>query len=264
MPSNPFNLPTGGLDQIEATITEPQFVLHDELTDTSGNALCVLRVLLDPEDGEHEPWPRDYATGPGWEPTDGGKRVVRADDPDDDEAQFNGQTRLGRLITAIVAVASDEIAGRYNEGNGIGANEAAMFDGLRFHWANDEQPKRVRDDATGEWTTSKTEKSSLLLPDEFIGVVGGGKKPAKKAPAKKSVAKKAAAKPKAKVEAEQADAPDEMPEEMVTALKELYEACEGSDDWLEAALEIDGIDPWLDKVNDLQGGVWDDLVEQRI
>lgn len=238
MAADPFALPTGGFAG-EATITDAAFKLDERFTDDDGNMQCLLSLTLDPGDGEHDAFEKLYTCGPGWEPADGGAKMVRADDPDNDNAQPNGNTKIGRLINAVVKLCPDVIRDRYADGDGLGATDAAMFEGLRFIWADEVKKYKFTKDG------QKLEgESSLLLPAEFVSVVGGGAKAAK-APAKKAPAKKKAAAKKAPAKSEETIDPTAPPAEIMDAAWAAYEACEGFDDFIEAVLQIDGIEPYV-------------------
>jgi len=260
MAADPFALPTGGFDDFDAVITDPVFILHDSFADRDGNPMTVLSLTLDLQDGEHEPRTQLYACGAGWIPVDGGKSARPEDDPENDTAVFKGNNKVCKLRNAIIALCPDVIRERYAEGTGVGQTDAAMFDGLKFHWLDKHEPKNLQD-ANGKWYKSETETTSTLLPSEFLGVEGAAKKTAP-AKAKKAPAKAAAAKPKGKpapaAEETETDGPDAA---FMATAKELYDAAADFDGWLESMLTVDGVEAHMALVAAPDGGLWDQLVE---
>lgn len=254
MATDPFALTEGGgIDDIEATITDAIFMLNDKFVDDDGNPLCELVLTIDPEDGEHDEFTWTYGFGRSkdhtWEPINGGASARYADDPDNESPMFPLRgPRIGRLVSAIRNLCPEVLIERYADGEGVGATDAAMFVGLRFHWKMLNEPKNVRQE-DGSWRPSKTETTAILLPEDFIEVRDGGKKPAKKA----------AAKPKAAAKEEESTDEPVFSTELLAGATEAFDACEGFDDWLQAVIELDGIEPHLAWVKAPSGGLWDQL-----
>lgn len=276
MPADPFQINDGGGLAGDGTIVAVEFTHHEKFVDEDGNPRLVMQVIVDMDDHD-DPWDKIFSCGNGWISVDEGRRAVREDKPDDDSANFNASTGAGRFIKAAVAAGPNIIAERYAEGQGVGATDAGLLEGLRYHFDNVERPKNVRGD-DGKWRVDGT--TADWLPVKFLGEAEEeGAKPAKKAPAKKGGAKKPPAKSTAKkgakkapakaapepepVEDEAAGTEGEMPEEIRTIAGELYEQAEGFDDWVEAIVEavaeVEGSDDWLDYITEPVDGLWDEF-----
>jgi hypothetical protein len=260
MAADPFDL-GGGLPDFIGETTDAIFRFDDKFTDDDGAPICLLDLTLTNEDGGEE-FNKFYTCGPGWEPSEDGKRAVRADDPDDDSANFNGGTKVGRLITSIVTNGgADLIRDRY-QNEDIGSTDAAMFLGIRGIWGAIEYAWQYKDKKTGETTKGTSDFTGLK---EYQAGDAKPAKAAKKSTAKKATAKKAPAKAKAKPAAEPAPEANGKPsDEMMEAIKAVFDDVETPEQFLERVVdEVDGATDHLEYLTDLHSGAWSDLVDAQ-
>lgn len=184
MPADPRKLSSGLPDDFDGVIIDAKYLFDERFVDDDDNPVCQLQLTIHSEDEDVDDQTPYYGCGPDWEPVEGGKAARKATDPDNDDVNFNGNTKVGKLITAIVkSGAEDEVVRRYVD-DGVGSTDAAMYLGLNFHWARVSKPYKFKKD--GQTFQGETEQ---LLPDKFLGA--GSTKPKKKAPAKKAAAAKA-------------------------------------------------------------------------
>jgi hypothetical protein len=255
MAADPFDL-GGGLPDFIGESTDAIFRFDDKFTDDDGAPICLLDLTLTNEDGGEE-FNKFYTCGPGWEPSDDGSRAVRVDDPDDDTANFNGGTKIGKLINSITKNgAADLIRDRYTKED-IGSTDAAMFVGIRGLWGSISYDWKFKGQSgTSDFTGLKEYQAGDAKPA----------KAAKKSTAKKATAKKAPAKAKAKPAAAHApaEANGKPSDEMMEAIKAVFDDVETPEQFLERVVdEVDGATDHLEYLTDLHSGAWSDLVDAQ-
>jgi hypothetical protein len=183
MPADPRRLSSGLPDDFEGVIVDAKFLFDDRFVDDDDEPICQLQLTIHSDDPDIEDQTPFYACGPGWEPVEKGAGARKADDPDNDEVNFNGNTKVGRLITAIVKCGGEaEVVRRYTD-DGVGSTDAAMFAGLGpFHWARVTKPYKFKD-RDGKEVSGESEQ---LLPDKYLAEAAPKKKGGRKAAPKKA------------------------------------------------------------------------------
>lgn len=233
MPADPFNLETGLPDKFSSVVTDPIFRYDDRYTDGDGNPICLLVLTLDHEGDAQTIM---YPCGPGWVPENKGATAVPEADPNNEEKNFNGNTAVGKLITAMASTeARDEMKRRFD--SGVGTRDAAFYDGLGFFW--ERKSEHVEFEKGGQ----KIERDvTRLLPTSFEMRQVTGKK--KKAPAKKAKANGAVDIPMDEVKAIFDDVPTS--EDFIARVK----------------AEVDGWEAWAEQLEDdtSEAGLWYQLV----
>lgn len=170
-PFDPWAVSTGLVESIEEGEITNAFFGYD--SDIKEN-VCYFKLVIntnDPDigdDGEHI---EAYSCGDGWEPADKeGSRVQREDGK---EKNFNRSSKMGKLTTAAITLAEDNMRDR-------GAPfEAATWIGLKFSFEQTELGK------------FKGEPYFGLMPTEYLGTVETGKKTSKPASSKPASTPKA-------------------------------------------------------------------------
>lgn len=185
---DPLGTSGGSFSDIDATLVDAYFKMDDEYPDQDGNPSCVMVQVFQADDtdiGDGGQFSRFLSVGKGWESKDG-KTARPADNPDNDRAQFNGNTKYGRFISAVAKCdgAREIVIDRYDDGKGLTQQDAGFLVGMKFHLVEDKKSYRLDDGREGE--------SVILAPDAFLGVEETGKKAP---PKKKAAKKKAPAKP---------------------------------------------------------------------
>lgn len=187
---DPLGTSGGSFSDIDATLVDSEFKMDDKFPDSDGNPACVWVQTWEADDkdiGDGGRFTRFLSVGKGWE-TDNGQRAYPADNPDNDRAQFNGNSKAGRFITAAAKCEGVRpvIVERYDGGKGLTQQDASFMVGMKFHLDRDVKPYKLDDGTKGE--------SEILAPSAFLEVEQTGKKaPKKKAPKKKAASKPAAA-----------------------------------------------------------------------
>lgn len=147
-----------------------------------GDKLALIAEIV--SDELEEPEKLLFGTGKDWEPDKSpkGTKISR-----EGKQQYHKQSGCGLLIKAMREAGAEDVLRERIKG-GLSPFDAALYDGLNFHWERKEFVYKLDD---GDKTTSR------LLPSKFIGVVGekaNGKGSGKAASAKadKPKAEKAA------------------------------------------------------------------------
>lgn len=167
---------TGLLDNVTAKIGDVSFGTDSRYQ--GGKQLCAIVELVNPETGDElENGTLLLSVGNGWEDSDKGKSMVRADGSE--PQGINDQTMFQHFINkALDTEAADVIEERFN--SGIMPYHAGLLEGLVFRMERETYTPM-------QWDESKGEKPTRLVPVEYVGEGGGkakaGKKDKKKGPA---------------------------------------------------------------------------------
>lgn len=116
-------------DDFDGTITSAYF--GTDATYQSGEQVCLIVEIESPE--LEKPERKLYSVGKGWETQNKGTKVVHESGRDD--KNFNKNTSIGRVITAI---ASDPDSIAAFDAHGGDVNVAASWEGLKCHWERKE------------------------------------------------------------------------------------------------------------------------------
>lgn len=219
MAFDPYALSSGlPLADVDVTVTKAEFRFE---TEYSAEALvCVIEFT--PESGE--PQEQYYSCGKGWEPLDRGAAAGHVSGRD---MNFNGQSGIGRFLAHAFECDGflDDV-----KSEGVVPTQAEFYVGRKFHLGTVQV-------TTTNPKTGKEKTNDFIIPVEYYGTDAGDS--GGKAPAKKSAAKGPSA-----IEKKQLALIDQLTEEnsdLVDALVELAGEVDDHDEFMEAAMELDGV-----------------------
>lgn len=188
--NDPFQTYSGLPDDFDGTITEPYFGYDTDYM--GGDKLALLFTLVSPD--LEAPEKMLFGTGKDWEPdkTPRGAKIERKG-----KQAFHENSGCGLLLDAMKEAGAIDAMRK----SGSLPMEAAMYDGLSFHWARKTFTYDLDD---GKKVTSR------LLPVKFLGVEtsSNGKGKSKAAGASRTTASKP--KPEAPVDDDDDDAGAEL------------------------------------------------------
>ena len=227
MAYDPYALGSGlPLADTEAVVTAMEFRFD---TNYSADA-CVAAITFQPDEGEEQE--QLYSCGKGWEPVDRGAATAHVSGRE--TMNINKNSNYGRFLAAAYACEGflDEV-----REEGILPTQVEMFLGKRFMLGTVEYSTRNPSKADSEETTK-----TAIVPVAYLGVEEDEAEA--KAPAKKAAAKKAPAKGPSAIEKKQIALIEELEAEdeaMVAALRELAGDSDSHEEFMEAAMDIEGV-----------------------
>jgi len=148
---NTWETTSGLIDDIDGYITNPRFGFREQYIAVAGEAVLFMFDLVD-EDGNlisNPEFPPAYSVGAGWLVKENGTRIERPEKP-----KIIRTSMYGRLIDRVV---KDLKVPMHEYGS---AFEAKSWDGLGFHWRQEEH------------TTVGGETKTHLMPTSFLGKKG--------------------------------------------------------------------------------------------
>jgi hypothetical protein len=144
---------TGLLDDVDAYITNARFGFKEAYRQVAGAEVVLLMFDLVDADGNllnNPDAPPAYSVGSGWQVVEGGTRIVHPN-----RSRIIGSSMYGRLINRVVKELKVDMA---QYGSPL---EAAVWDGLGFHWEQEEHK------------TVGGEVRTQLMPTRFLGEYQG-------------------------------------------------------------------------------------------
>lgn len=217
---------SGLFTNYEGTVAESWFGTDENIDDPT--RVFLFWRFIDPvnEDGErYDEWTERFTIGKGWEVADGGSRIVRSDG--NTRKKVNENTDYGRIINRVMG---DQGGGKE------GQKYAEEFKGVLDVLAERGEPQNAKvweglsfKIAEHEFSFTNDEDEEITytrnLPVAFLGVSGEGESGGSGGQSESNGSSNGkAAKAKAKA-----------------ALKKLAKEHEDHGDFLDAALEIDGV-----------------------
>lgn len=202
-----YETETGLPDDFEFAVTDAAFLKSAEV---KGGEQLFLQLTGDTDEyGEYEV---RILCGPGWDSLDGGKTARHESGK---PKRWNANTHMGLWIDRCI---KELDLGKTLSGRGDG-NEAKVWVGLKFHMK--QKQFGFKNNQTGEDVSY-----SRLLPEAFLGEVGGEAK----APAK--------AEKKAEANGSSNGAGNKV---LLAKLKTLAKKHDTHEEFVDAAMELDGV-----------------------
>lgn len=241
----PFKLEEGGIDDVDATLTNCRFEFDPEYQD--GDVLVFKTDLEIDDDDYDEPFTARYSCGQGWTTLDKGKTAEREDGK---KKNFNKRGAFGLLLGSVFEL--EDALGVLQERNNLNdltPQDASLLDGLRFHM------NQVETDYGGD-----IGKINRLVATSYLGEAGGAstKASGKKASKPAAEATDSEAPAPAKKKKASADANGEVPTDVLAQMDALADESETHEEFMEKVFDALDTTPAIEdamKATD-EGSVW--------
>jgi hypothetical protein len=243
----PFKLEEGGIDDVDATLTNCRFEFDPEYQD--GDVLVFKTDLEIDDDDYDEPFTARYSCGQGWTTLDKGKTAEREDGK---KKNFNKRGAFGLLLGSVFELedALEVLQSRYAESEAT-PQDAGLLDGLKFHMEQKET------DYGGD-----IGKINRLVATSYLGEAGSGSPKASGKKASKPAAEVTDSEPEAAAPAKKkkasADNNGEVPTDVLAQMDALADESETHEEFMEKVFDALDTTPAIEdamKATD-EGSVW--------